>query len=140
MNILQATFYVILMKIEIDVPRVYACLANQSMLIVLQTFWVSLRKKILQYIILYFNDIQVQKLAKNEMLMVNIGSLSTGSRVLAVKADLAKIVLLQPVCTEKHEKIALSRRVDRHWRYVLLKVHFFLVLTFFLDCNHTTIT
>jgi len=61
---------------------------------------------------------KVQKLAKNEMLMVNIGSLSTGSRVLAVKADLAKIVLTQPVCTEIGEKIALSRRVDRHWRLI----------------------
>ncbi|XP_065649733.1 eukaryotic translation initiation factor 2 subunit 3, Y-linked isoform X2 [Hydra vulgaris] len=61
---------------------------------------------------------KVQKLAKNEMLMVNIGSLSTGGRVLAVKADLAKIVLTQPVCTEIGEKIALSRRVDRHWRLI----------------------
>lgn len=50
--------------------------------------------------------------------MVNIGSLSTGGRVLAVKADLAKIVLTQPVCTEIGEKIALSRRVEKHWRYV----------------------
>jgi translation initiation factor 2 subunit 3 len=54
---------------------------------------------------------KVQKLAKNEMLMVNIGSLSTGSRVLAVKADLAKIVLTQPVCTEIGEKIALRHKV-----------------------------
>lgn len=61
---------------------------------------------------------RVQKLSKNEMLMVNIGSLSTGGRVLAVKADLAKIVLTQPVCTEIGEKIALSRRVDRHWRLI----------------------
>ena len=43
---------------------------------------------------------RVQKLSKNEVLMVNIGSLSTGGRVLAVKADLAKIALTQPVCTE----------------------------------------
>ena len=49
--------------------------------------------------------------------MVNIGSLSTGGRVLAVKADLAKIVLTQPVCTEIGEKIALSRRVEKHWRW-----------------------
>lgn len=59
---------------------------------------------------------QVQKLTKNEMLMVNIGSLSTGGRVLAVRADLAKIQLTQPVCTEEGEKIALSRRIDKHWR------------------------
>ncbi|MGH0181503.1 UNVERIFIED_CONTAM: hypothetical protein FKN15_006865, partial [Acipenser sinensis] len=43
---------------------------------------------------------KVQKLSKNEVLMVNIGSLSTGGRVSAVKADLAKIVLTNPVCTE----------------------------------------
>ncbi|RXM92290.1 Eukaryotic translation initiation factor 2 subunit 3 [Acipenser ruthenus] len=59
---------------------------------------------------------KVQKLSKNEVLMVNIGSLSTGGRVSAVKADLAKIVLTNPVCTEVGEKIALSRRVEKHWR------------------------
>lgn len=61
---------------------------------------------------------KVQKLTKNEVLMVNIGSLSTGGRVSAVKADLAKIALTQPVCTEVGEKIALSRRVEKHWRLI----------------------
>lgn len=63
---------------------------------------------------------QVQKLSKNEVLMVNIGSLSTGGRVLAIKADLAKVMLTSPVCTEVGEKIALSRRVEKHWRFVAL--------------------
>lgn len=58
----------------------------------------------------------MEKLAKSEMLMVNIGSLSTGGQVVASKADLAKIALTHPVCTEENEKIALSRRIDRHWR------------------------
>lgn len=62
---------------------------------------------------------QVQKLAKNEVLLVNIGSLSTGGRVLATKADLAKISLTNPVCTEVGEKIALSRRVEKHWRWAV---------------------
>lgn len=61
---------------------------------------------------------KVQKLARNEVLMVNIGSLSSGGRVLAVKADLAKIGLTSPVCTEVGEKIALSRRVEKHWRLI----------------------
>ena len=65
-----------------------------------------------------FCRLQVQKLAKNEVLMVNIGSLSTGGRVQAVRADLAKIGLTNPVCTEIGEKIALSRRVEKHWRWV----------------------
>lgn|SRR3990167_4495556 len=61
---------------------------------------------------------RVTKLEKAEILMVNIGSTSTGGKVAAVKEDAAKIVLISPVCTEVGEKIALSRRVDRHWRLI----------------------
>lgn len=61
---------------------------------------------------------KVRKLAKGEILMVNIGSTSTGGRVLATKADLAKLALTSPVCTQEGEKIALSRRVEKHWRLI----------------------
>ena len=61
---------------------------------------------------------RVEKLAKNEILMVNIGSTTTGGRVVSVKADLAKIMLTQPACTEIGEKISLSRRIDQHWRLI----------------------
>jgi len=56
--------------------------------------------------------------------MVNIGSTATGGKVLALREDpgrredLAKILLTQPVCTSEGEKIALSRRVDKHWRLI----------------------
>lgn len=61
---------------------------------------------------------KVQKLAKNEILMVNIGSTSEGGRVVSVKADLAKILLNTPAATELGEKVALSRRIDKHWRLI----------------------
>lgn len=61
---------------------------------------------------------KVQKLAKGEILMVNIGSTATGGKVSAVKGELAKVALTQPVCTTEGEKIALSRRVDKHWRLI----------------------
>ncbi|KAJ0035100.1 hypothetical protein Pint_24500 [Pistacia integerrima] len=61
---------------------------------------------------------KVSKLAKAEILMLNIGSMSTGARVIAVKNDLAKLQLTSPVCTSKGEKIALSRRVEKHWRLI----------------------
>jgi translation initiation factor 2 subunit 3 len=61
---------------------------------------------------------KVQKLTKAEILMVNIGSTATGGRVVACKNELAKIALTQPVCTTEGEKIALSRRVDKHWRLI----------------------
>jgi translation initiation factor 2 subunit 3 len=61
---------------------------------------------------------KVGKLVKGELLLINIGSTSTGGRVLSVKADLAKIQLTSPACTEIGEKVALSRRIEKHWRLV----------------------
>lgn len=61
---------------------------------------------------------KVSKLVRGEVLMVNIGSTSTGGRVVAVKGDLTKLALTVPVCTEVGEKIALSRRVEKHWRLI----------------------
>ncbi len=52
------------------------------------------------------------------MLMVNIGSTSTGGKVTATKGDLARIQLVSPVCTYDGAKLALSRRVDKHWRLI----------------------
>ncbi|CAO3659012.1 unnamed protein product [Umbelopsis vinacea] len=61
---------------------------------------------------------KVAKLTKGELLLVNIGSVSTGGRVVAVKADLARIVLTGPTCTELGDKVALSRKIDKHWRLI----------------------
>ena len=61
---------------------------------------------------------KVSKLVKSELLLINIGSTSTGGRVLSSKADLAKIQLTSPACTEIGEKVALSRRIEKHWRLV----------------------
>jgi len=61
---------------------------------------------------------KIKKLAKGEILMVNIGSTSAGARILQVKGDLAKVVLTSPVCTSEGEKLALSRRVEKHWRLI----------------------
>ncbi|KAK6071226.1 translation initiation factor ef-2 gamma [Seiridium cupressi] len=61
---------------------------------------------------------KVAKLAKNEVLMVNIGSTSTGAKVSAIKQDAAKLTLTSPACTNLGEKIALSRRIEKHWRLI----------------------
>lgn len=61
---------------------------------------------------------KVAKLTKNEVLMVNIGSTATGAKVLAVRADAAKLQLTSPACTAVNEKIALSRRIEKHWRLI----------------------
>ncbi|VEU23176.1 DEKNAAC104245 [Brettanomyces naardenensis] len=61
---------------------------------------------------------KVRKLEVDDVLMVNIGSTATGARVVAVKADMARLTLTSPACTEINEKIALSRRIDKHFRLI----------------------
>lgn len=61
---------------------------------------------------------KVAKLTKHEVLMVNIGSTATGAKVMGVKADAAKLTLTSPACTKIGEKIALSRRIEKHWRLI----------------------
>lgn len=79
---------------------------------------------------------KVAKLAKNEVLMVNIGSTATGAKVVAVKHDAAKLQLTSPACTEIGEKVAMSRRIEKHWRLIgwyvasrVLKIFGTLILT-----------
>lgn len=61
---------------------------------------------------------KVSKLAVGETLFVNIGASQTGGRIVALKGGDVTIQLTTPACTEKGEKIALSRRIDRHWRLI----------------------
>lgn len=61
---------------------------------------------------------KVQKLTAGEQLFVNVGASQVGGRVLGVKGDLAKIALTAPACAQVKDKVALSRRIDKHWRLV----------------------
>lgn len=63
-------------------------------------------------------QVKVGKLTKTEVLMVNIGSTAAGAKVINVKADAAKLSLTSPACTKIGEKIAISRRHERHWRLI----------------------
>ena len=61
---------------------------------------------------------KLKKLSVKENLMLSISSSSTCGHVIAMKEDLMKIKLSKPVCTDLNMKVALSRRVDNHWRLI----------------------
>ena len=63
-------------------------------------------------------DTKVKKITKLETLMITVGSTSTGGKVLNLKNDQLKLQLINPVCTETKEKVALSRRIDKKWRLI----------------------
>lgn len=61
---------------------------------------------------------KVTKLTVGETLFVNIGASQTGGRIAGLKGGEVTITLTTPACSEKGEKIALSRRIDKHWRLI----------------------
>jgi translation initiation factor 2 subunit 3 len=64
---------------------------------------------------------KVSNLSKNEVLLFNIGSTSTGGKIIGFSKkdeDVVRVQLMDPVCTQAGEKVALSRRVDKHWRLI----------------------
>ena len=61
---------------------------------------------------------KISPLKLKEVLLVNVGSTSTGAQVVGIKDDYAILVLKEPVCTKIGERIALSRKVDRTWRLI----------------------
>jgi len=63
---------------------------------------------------------KVSKLKKGEVLMVNIGSTAAGGRVEGIKdeKEQAKLSLTAPVCCQEKDKVALSRRIEKHWRLI----------------------
>jgi translation initiation factor 2 subunit 3 len=60
----------------------------------------------------------ITPLIKGECLMLNIGSSSSGGKIIAIKNDMAKLELTSPVCAEKGDKIAISRRLHNQWRLI----------------------
>jgi len=55
---------------------------------------------------------------KNEILMINIGSSSTGGKILKKKSKFIEFQLTAPICCEFGDKVTLSKRIDKHWRLI----------------------
>eukprot|EP00331_Platyophrya_macrostoma_P021295 CAMPEP_0176444394 /NCGR_PEP_ID=MMETSP0127-20121128/23038_1 /TAXON_ID=938130 /ORGANISM="Platyophrya macrostoma, Strain WH" /LENGTH=476 /DNA_ID=CAMNT_0017829897 /DNA_START=42 /DNA_END=1475 /DNA_ORIENTATION=+ len=64
--------------------------------------------------------VRVSKLQPDEQLQINVGTLTAGATVVAVTTnpDYAKLRLVTPVCCSIGEQIAISRRVDKHFRLI----------------------
>jgi translation initiation factor 2 subunit 3 len=73
-------------------------------------------------------ETRIQPLRLKEVLLVNVGSTSTGGQVQGLQPDAkeqataqmyyAIVWLKDPVCTSIGEKIALSRKIADRWRLV----------------------
>jgi translation initiation factor 2 subunit 3 len=64
------------------------------------------------------SDVAVENLKTNEPLMLSVGTATTVGVVTSGRADSAEISLKIPVCAEKGQRIAISRRITGKWRLI----------------------
>ncbi|KAK3025287.1 hypothetical protein RJ639_044089 [Escallonia herrerae] len=62
--------------------------------------------------------VKVSKLRKGETIQVNVLSMVSKAKVVALNNGRARMQLAQPVCTRSGEKVALSRCIEKHWRLI----------------------
>lgn len=61
---------------------------------------------------------KIDNLQRGETLQVNIGSFCTTATVKNVHGDQCRLELSAPISSDIHEKVAISRRIERHWRLI----------------------
>jgi translation initiation factor 2 subunit 3 len=64
------------------------------------------------------SDLAVENLKTNEPLMLSVGTATTVGVVTSGRADSAEVALKIPVCVEKGQRIAISRRISGKWRLI----------------------
>jgi len=63
-------------------------------------------------------DLEVDQIRTKEPLMLNAGGASTVGIVTSVRDDIAECKLKIPICIDKTQRIAISRRVGGRWRLI----------------------
>lgn len=63
-------------------------------------------------------DYDVAILKEKEQILLNIGSTTTVSSVVNIKDNVARFALTRPACSDIGERIAISRKIDNHWRLI----------------------
>jgi len=64
------------------------------------------------------SDLAVENLKTNEPLMLSVGTASTVGVVTSGRTEKAEVALKIPVCVEKGQRIAVSRRIAGKWRLI----------------------
>jgi len=64
------------------------------------------------------NSMEITDIKNNEILLINIGTASTGGKINKIKSNFIQLGLLTPISCDFFSKLTISRRIDRHWRLI----------------------
>jgi len=78
----------------------------------------ALRVKLFESVIGSKEQEKVASIAKGEKILLNVGTAKTMADVTLVKKDYLEAKLSIPICGDKTDRVALSRRIDGRWRLI----------------------
>jgi translation initiation factor 2 subunit 3 len=78
----------------------------------------TLRIHLLQRIVGMEEDVEVKEIKTKEPLMLNVGVATTVGVVNSAQKDTCAVSLKLPVCAEKGQRVAMSRKVGGRWRLI----------------------
>ena len=63
-------------------------------------------------------DLKVEEIKTNEPLMLSVGTTTTVGVVKNARKNVADVILKIPVCADKGQRVAISRRIEGRWRLI----------------------
>ncbi len=78
----------------------------------------TFRTELMKRVVGVSSDLAVDNLKTNEPLMLSVGTATTVGVVTSGRSDSAEVSLKIPVCVEKNQRIAISRRISGKWRLI----------------------
>ncbi|WP_456327866.1 translation initiation factor IF-2 subunit gamma [Archaeoglobus sp.] len=78
----------------------------------------TMEVKLLERVVGLEEDVEVEKIKMNELLMLVVGTAVTVATVTSARDDIVEVKLKRPVCAEKGDRVAISRRVGGRWRLI----------------------
>lgn len=78
----------------------------------------TMNVKLLERVVGYSKDIAVEALKSSEPLMLSVGTTNTVGMVTSARGDSADVALKIPVCAEKGQRVAISRKIAGKWRLI----------------------
>lgn len=79
---------------------------------------ITFKTELMKRVVGVASDIAVDSLKTNEPLMLSVGTATTVGVVTSGRADSAEVALKIPVCVEKGQRVAISRRISGKWRLI----------------------
>jgi translation initiation factor 2 subunit 3 len=77
-----------------------------------------MKTKLLERVVGAAQDLAVENIKTNEPLMLSVGTATTVGVVTSARGDESEVTLKIPVCAEKTQRVAISRKIQGKWRLI----------------------